>query len=240
MANTTPSDSKSPAEEQLDQAQLIEETGSVRTPNAKHLIHCLNIIGQVEGHNVLPEDTKTTKYEHVLPALVAIEQDREIEGLLILLNTMGGDVEAGLAIAELIAGMKKPTVSLVLGGGHSIGIPLAVSAKKSLIVPTASMTVHPVRMTGLVVGAPQTYQYFNQIQEQIVNFVTKNSHISREDFLRYMMATDEIATDVGTVLYGEEAVSSGLMDAIGSLSDALSLLHRQIERRRKREKSHNQ
>ena len=240
MANTPPSDSKSPAEEQLDQAQLIEETGSVRTPNAKHLIHCLNIIGQVEGHNVLPEDTKTTKYEHVLPALVAIEQDRSIEGLLILLNTMGGDVEAGLAIAELIAGMKKPTVSLVLGGGHSIGIPLAVSAKKSLIVPTASMTVHPVRMTGLVVGAPQTYQYFNQIQEQIVNFVTKNSHISREDFLRYMMATDEIATDVGTVLYGEEAVSSGLMDAIGSLSDALSLLHRQIERRRKREKSHNQ
>ena len=160
--------------------------------------------------------------------------------LLLLLNTVGGDIEAGLAIAELIAGMKKPTVSLVLGGGHSIGIPLAVSAKKSLIVPTASMTVHPVRMTGLVVGAPQTYQYFNQIQEQIVNFVTKNSHISREDFLRYMMATDEIATDVGTVLYGEEAVSSGLMDAIGSLSDALSLLHRQIERRRKREKSHNQ
>ena len=145
MANTTPSDSKSPAEEQLDQAQLIEETGSVRTPNAKHLIHCLNIIGQVEGHNVLPEDTKTTKYEHVLPALVAIEQDRSIEGLLILLNTMGGDVEAGLAIAEVIAGMQTPTVSLVVGGGHSIGIPLAVSADVSLIVPSASMTVHPVR-----------------------------------------------------------------------------------------------
>ena len=142
MANTTPSDSKSPAEEQLDQAQLIEETGSVRTPNAKHLIHCLNIIGQVEGHNVLPEDTKTTKYEHVLPALVAIEQDRSIEGLLILLNTMGGDVEAGLAIAEVIAGMQTPTVSLVVGGGHSIGIPLAVSADVSLIVPSASMTVH--------------------------------------------------------------------------------------------------
>ena len=169
-----------------------------------------------------------------------MEESEEIDGLLLLLNTVGGDIEAGLAIAELIAGMKKPTVSLVLGGGHSIGIPLAVSAKKSLIVPTASMTVHPVRMTGLVVGAPQTYQYFNRIQEQIVNFVTKNSHISREDFLRYMMATDEIATDVGTVLYGEEAVSSGLMDAIGSLSDALSLLHRQIDRHRKRGKSQNQ
>ena len=200
----------------------------------------LTIIGQIEGHQALPENIKTTKYEHVIPLLAAVEESEEIDGLLLLLNTVGGDIEAGLAIAELIAGMKKPTVSLVLGGGHSIGIPLAVSAKKSLIVPTASMTVHPVRMTGLVVGAPQTYQYFNQIQEQIVNFVTKNSHISREDFLRYMMATDEIATDVGTVLYGEEAVSSGLMDAIGSLSDALSLLHRQIERRRKREKSHNQ
>lgn len=164
MANTTPSDSKSPAEEQLDQAQLIEETGSVRTPNAKHLIHCLNIIGQVEGHNVLPEDTKTTKYEHVLPALVAIEQDRSIEGLLILLNTMGGDVEAGLAIAEVIAGMQTPTVSLVVGGGHSIGIPLAVSADVSLIVPSASMTVHPVRTSGLVLGVPQTTINFSKFK----------------------------------------------------------------------------
>lgn len=218
----------------------INETGSIITNNGKYTIHCLTIIGQIEGHTILPSQNKTTKYEHVIPQLVAIEEEERIDGLLILLNTVGGDVEAGLAIAELMAGMTKPSVSVVLGGGHSIGIPLAVSAKKSLIVPTASMTVHPVRMTGLVVGAPQTYQYFNQIQEQIVNFVTKNSHISREDFLRYMMATDEIATDVGTVLYGEEAVSSGLMDAIGSLSDALSLLHRQIERRRKREKSHNQ
>lgn len=218
----------------------IEDLGTVTLARGGHVIHCLTVIGQIEGHSEAPQGQKTTKYEHVIPQLVAAQEDPRIEGLLVLLNTVGGDVEAGLALAELIASVSKPSATLVLGGGHSIGIPLAVSAKKSLIVPTASMTVHPVRMTGLVVGAPQTYQYFNQIQEQIVNFVTKNSHISREDFLRYMMATDEIATDVGTVLYGEEAVSSGLMDAIGSLSDALSLLHRQIERRRKREKSHNQ
>ena len=220
--------------------QELIDLGASTTKTARGTIYTLTIIGQIEGHQALPENIKTTKYEHVIPLLAAVEESEEIDGLLLLLNTVGGDIEAGLAIAELIAGMKKPTVSLVLGGGHSIGIPLAVSAKKSLIVPTASMTVHPVRMTGLVVGAPQTYQYFNQIQEQIVNFVTKNSHISREDFLPYIITTDEIATDVGTVLYGEEAVSSGLMDAIGSLSDALSLLHRQIERRRKREKSHNQ
>ena len=220
--------------------ERLEELGAGLTQTKRGNIYTLTIIGQIEGHQAQPETIKTTKYEHVLPLLATIEESEDIDGLLLLLNTVGGDIEAGLAIAELIAGMRKPSVSLVLGGGHSIGIPLAVSAKKSLIVPTASMTVHPVRMTGLVVGAPQTYQYFNQIQEQIVNFVTKNSHISREDFLRYMMATDEIATDVGTVLYGEEAVSSGLMDAIGSLSDALSLLHRQIDRRRKREKSQNQ
>ena len=163
-----------------------------------------------------------------------MEESEEIDGLLLLLNTVGGDIEAGLAIAELIAGMKKPTVSLVLGGGHSIGIPLAVSAKKSLIVPTASMTVHPVRMTGLVVGAPQTFLYFRRIQEQIVNFVTKNSRITREKFLNYMMATDELATDVGTVVYGREAVASGMMDRIGSLSDALDCLHRQIGQGKKR------
>ena len=216
--------------------EALRELGAARVGE----IHCITIIGQVEGHVMLPPDTKTTKYEHIMPLLAAVEETEDIRALLILLNTVGGDIEAGLCLAEMIAGMSKPTASVVLGGGHSIGILLAVSAKKSLIVPTASMTVHPVRMTGLVVGAPQTYQYFNQIQEQIVNFVTKNSHISREDFLRYMMATDEIATDVGTVLYGEEAVSSGLMDAIGSLSDALSLLHRQIDRHRKRGKSQNQ
>lgn len=216
--------------------QELIDLGSATTRTACGTIYTLTIIGQIEGHQVLPETVKTTKYEHVIPLLAAVEESEEIDGLLLLLNTVGGDIEAGLAIAELIAGMKKPTVSLVLGGGHSIGIPLAVSAKKSLIVPTASMTVHPVRMTGLVVGAPQTYQYFNQIQDQIVSFVTRNSHISRDEFLRYMMATDEIATDVGTVLYGEEAVSSGLMDGLGSLSDALGLLHRQIDRQKKREK----
>ena len=234
--NTEPT---KPAQEEEEDSRVrqIVDLGSSVVTNDHGTVHCLTVIGQIEGHQALPENIKTTKYEHVIPLLAAVEESEEIDGLLLLLNTVGGDIEAGLAIAELIAGMKKPTVSLVLGGGHSIGIPLAVSAKKSLIVPTASMTVHPVRMTGLVVGAPQTYQYFNQIQEQIVNFVTKNSHISRKDFLRYMMATDEIATDVGTVLYGEEAVSSGLMDAIGSLSDALSLLHRQIERKKRTKKA---
>ena len=198
--------------------QELVDLGASTMKTSRGTIYTLTIIGQIEGHQALPENIKTTKYEHVIPLLAAVEESEDIDGLLLLLNTVGGDIEAGLAIAELIAGMKKPTVSLVLGGGHSIGIPLAVSARKSLIVP----------------GAPQTYQYFNQIQDQIVNFVTKNSHISREDFLRYMMATDEIATDVGTVLYGEEAVSSGLMDAIGSLSDALNLLHRQIDRQKKR------
>lgn len=215
--------------------QELVDLGAATTKSARGTIYTLTIVGQIEGHQVLPENVKSTKYEHVIPLLAAVEESEEIDGLLLLLNTVGGDIEAGLAIAELIAGMKKPTVSLVLGGGHSIGIPLAVSAKKSLIVPTASMTVHPVRMTGLVVGAPQTYHYFHQIQDQIVNFVTRNSRIAREEFLQYMMETDELATDVGTVLYGEEAVACGLMDAIGSLSDALELLHRQIERRKKRD-----
>ena len=196
-------------------------------------VYTLTVIGQIEGHQLLPDNVKTTKYEHVIPLLSAVEQSEEIDGLLLLLNTVGGDIEAGLAIAELIAGMKKPTVSLVLGGGHSIGIPLAVSAKRSMIAPTASMTVHPVRMNGLIIGAPQTYRYFNRIQEQIVDFVTKNSKISRKKFLSYMMATDEIATDVGTVLYGQDAVKSGLMDEVGTLSDALSCLQKQIARRKK-------
>lgn len=223
----------SEAKKEEQARQELVDLGASTTKTAHGSIYTLTIVGQIEGHQVLPETVKSTKYEHVIPLLAAVEESEDIDGLLLLLNTVGGDIEAGLAIAELIAGMKKPTVSLVLGGGHSIGIPLAVSAKKSLIVPTASMTVHPVRMTGLVVGAPQTFHYFHQIQDQIVSFVTKNSHISREDFLRYMMATDEIATDVGTVLYGEQAVASGLMDAIGSLSDALELLHRQIQRRRR-------
>ena len=216
-----------------DKQEQLVDLGAATTRSSRGAIYTLTIIGQIEGHQTLPENVKTTKYEHVIPLLAAGESE-EIDGLLLLLNTVGGDIEAGLAIAELIAGMKKPTVSLVLGGGHSIGIPLAVSAKKSLIVPTASMTVHPVRMTGLVVGAPQTFLYFQRIQEQIVNFVTKNSRITREKFLNYMMATDELATDVGTVVYGREAVASGMMDRIGSLSDALDCLHRQIGQGKKR------
>ena len=185
---------------------------------------------------MLPETVKTTKYEHILPLLAGLEESDEIEGLLLLLNTVGGDIEAGLAIAEMIAGMKKPTVSLVLGGGHSIGIPLAVCTKKSFITRTASMTVHPVRMTGLVVGAPQTFRYFHRIQEQITDFVTTNSAISKEDFEGYMMATGEMATDVGTILYGKDAVASGLIDSLGNLNDALSALHAMIDEKKRGEK----
>ena len=215
-----------------DREQIVE-LGSDITKSKKGSIYTLTIIGQVEGHQVAPETVKTTKYEHVLPLLAGIEESDDIDGLLLLLNTVGGDIEAGLAIAEMIAGMKKPTVSLVLGGGHSIGIPLAVCTKKSFITPTASMTVHPVRMTGLVVGAPQTFRYFQRIQEQIADFVTANSRISREDFVNYMMATGEMATDVGTILYGKEAVSSGLIDHLGGLNDALTTLHKMIEKERK-------
>ena len=190
-------------------------------------IQCLSIIGQIEGHQILPEDAKTTKYEHILPLIAAVEETADIKGLLILLNTMGGDVEAGLAIAELIAGMKKPTASLVLGGGHSIGVPLAVAAKKSFIAPSAAMTIHPVRINGVVIGVPQTYNYFSRIQERIVGFVTSHSGISRDDYIRLMTNTDELANDVGSIIHGERAVSLGLIDSLGSLSDALSYLHSQ-------------
>lgn len=219
-----------------EQTEQIIELGSDITKGSKGNIYTLTIIGQIEGHQVLPETAKTTKYEHVLPLLAGIEESDEIEGLLLLLNTVGGDIEAGLAIAEMIAGMKKPSVSLVLGGGHSIGIPLAVCTKKSFITPTASMTVHPVRMTGLVVGAPQTFRYFQRIQEQIAHFVTENSGISKDQFERYMMATGEIATDVGTILYGNEAVASGLIDRLGGLNDALTALHKMIEKQRNKGK----
>ena len=225
-------DGKTEERKEQDQNKILE-LGSDITKSSKGNIYTLTIIGQVEGHMNAPENVKTTKYEHVLPLLASIEESDDIDGLLLLLNTVGGDIEAGLAIAEMIAGMKKPTVSLVLGGGHSIGIPLAVCTKKSFITPTASMTVHPVRMTGLVVGAPQTYRYFHRIQEQIADFVTANSKISRKDFEGYMMATGEMATDVGTILYGKEAVSSGLIDRLGTLSDALSTLHRMIDKQKK-------
>ena len=216
-----------------DREQVVE-LGSDVTKSKLGNIYTLTIIGQVEGHQVLPENVKTTKYEHVLPLLAGIEESDDVDGLLLLLNTVGGDIEAGLAIAEMIAGMRKPTVSLVLGGGHSIGIPLAVCTKKSFITPTASMTVHPVRMTGLVVGAPQTFRYFQRIQEQIADFVTENSNISRERLMDYMMATGEMATDVGTILYGKEAVASGLIDRLGGLNDALSALHRMIDKQKEK------
>ena len=219
----------SDTDESLDRAELIEKTGEVVSHNAKHLIQCLTVIGQVEGHYVLPSQNKTTKYEHIMPALVAIEQDRTIEGLVIILNTVGGDVEAGLAIAELIAGMKTPTVSLVVGGGHSIGVPLAVSAMKSFIVPSATMTIHPVRMNGLVLGVPQTLSYFDKMQDRIVNFVTANSGISEDDFRSLMMKTGELVMDVGTVVDGAKAVEIGLIDSLGGLSDAIECLYDLIE-----------
>ena len=219
-------------EENQDKEQdKLKELGADLTASRLGSIYTLTIIGQVEGHQVLPENAKTTKYEHVLPLLASIEESEEIDGLLLLLNTVGGDIEAGLAIAEMISGMKKPTVSLVLGGGHSIGIPLAVCTKHSFITPTASMTVHPVRMTGLVVGAPQTFRYFERIQEQIADFVTTNSRVDRERFLELMMRTGELATDVGTIVYGKEAVQIGLIDELGGLSDALQCLHRMISNR---------
>jgi len=212
-----------------EQREQIESTGSLTETKGKHTIHCLTIVGQIEGHYILPQQNKTTKYEHVIPQLVAIEQDPEIRGLIIILNTVGGDVEAGLAIAELISGMKKPTVSLVLGGGHSIGVPLAVSAKRSFIAPSATMTVHPVRMNGLVLGVPQTLSYFDRMQERIVRFVCENSRITPERFRELMMNSGELAMDMGTVLDGEKAVGEGLIDSLGGLSDAIAELYRQIE-----------
>ena len=205
------------------------ETGSITVKKNGHFIHCLTIIGQIEGHYILPSQNKTTKYEHVIPQLVAIEESAEIEGLLIILNTVGGDVEAGLAIAELLSTMKTPTASLVLGGGHSIGVPLAVSCRKSFNVPSATMTVHPVRLNGLVLGVPQTLSYFEKMQDRIVNFVENNSKISAADFRSLMMKTGELVMDVGTVLDGEGAVECGLVDSLGGLCDALDYLNSVIE-----------
>ena len=214
------------------QKDQIEDMASVTTGGSRGQIHCITIVGQIEGHQILAENLKTTKYEHVMPQLAAIEESPEIEGLLVLLNTVGGDIEAGLGIAELIASMQKPTVSLVLGGGHSIGVPLAVAAKRSIIAPSATMTIHPVRLTGVVIGAPQTYNYFGRIQDRIVRFVTGNSKIQGEKFLELMLNTGELAADVGSVIDGEEVVELGLIDSLGGLSDALAYLHEEIEKRR--------
>ena len=210
-------------------SSLCKDFGSVTTTGGRHVIHCLTIVGEIEGHILSSNQNKTTKYEHVIPQLVEVEENREIEGLLIILNTVGGDVEAGLAIAELIAGMKKPSVSLVLGGGHSIGVPLSVSAKKSFIVPSATMTVHPVRMTGLVLGVPQMMRHFERMQDRISGFVSANSKISKDRFNELMMNVGEMVTDVGTVLDGERAVEEGLIDSIGGLSDAIRCLYDMIE-----------
>lgn len=215
------------------QADQIKDMGSSTTNGKRGSIHCLSIVGQIEGHQILPDDTKTTKYEHVYPQLAAVEESDEIDGLLVLLNTAGGDIEAGLGMAELIASMKKPTASLILGGGHSIGVPLAVAAKRSFIAKSAAMTIHPVRLTGIVIGAPQTFDYLGRIQERIVRFVTQNSRISREDFLGMMLKTGELASDVGTVIDGEQAVSLGLIDCVGGLSDALGYLHEEIGKLKK-------
>ena len=208
------------------------DIGSITLAGGGHIIHCLNIIGQIEGHYILPPQNKTTKYEHIIPALVAVEQDSDIEGLLIVLNTVGGDIEAGLAIAELIAGMKTPKVSLVVGGGHSIGVPLAVCADRSFIVPTATMTIHPVRLSGTVLGVPQTMSYFYKMQERIVSFVCSNSAMKPERFRELMMSTGELMTDMGTVLDGEAAVNEGLIDSSGGLSDAIECLYRLIDKSR--------
>lgn len=220
-------------EEKDKNPESIKEMGSVRTKNPRGNIHCLNIIGQIEGHVVLPPQNKTTKYEHVLPQLVAIEEDEEVDGLLVLLNTVGGDVEAGLAIAEMIAGMKTPTVSLILGGGHSIGVPLAVSTDYSFIASTATMTIHPLRLNGVIIGVMQTFEYFRKMQERITDFIIRNSDITAEQFKHLMLTTDEIANDVGSILFGEKAVECGLINAVGGLNDALEKLYSLIEERKK-------
>lgn len=216
-------------------ADSIKDFGLTGVENPRGNIHTLTIVGQIEGHMLLPNQNKSTKYEHVLPLLVSVEQDEKVDGLLVVLNTIGGDVEAGLAISEMIASMKKPTVSLVLGGGHSIGVPLAVSAKHSFIVPSATMTIHPIRMNGTVIGVPQTYEYFNKMQERVVNFVVKNSNIKKEVFTELMMKTGEIANDVGCIVLGDEAVRKGLIDEVGGIQEALECLYTMIEENKNEE-----
>lgn len=212
--------------------QNLREMGEMKVPAPESNIHCMTIVGQVEGHMVLPPQNKTTKYEHVIPQLVAVEQDPKIEGLLMVLNTVGGDVEAGLAIAEMVASMRKPTVSLVLGGGHSIGVPIAVSCQYSFISESATMTIHPIRLTGLVIGVPQSFDYLEKMQDRITRFVVQHSHITEEKFKELMFRTGELARDVGTVIVGAEAVRYGLIDEVGGLSQALAKLNNLIAGRK--------
>ena len=227
--NTKPTEPEKEKESGNEATQSILDFGSAMTHTPHGNVYCLTIIGQIEGHTTASNNAKTTKYEHVLPLLAKLEESDEVDGVLFLLNTVGGDVEAGLAIAELIAGMTKPTVSIVLGGSHSIGVPLAVAAKRSFAVPSAAMTIHPVRMSGTVIAAPQTYNYFQRLQERIVAFVSGHSHISADDFQSLMLQKDDMAADVGSVIYGEEAVRLGIIDQVGGLSDGLACLYRQIE-----------
>ncbi len=226
--NTDDTDEDTDENTSLQTGQIVQN-GSISV-GGKHKIHCISIIGQIEGHYILPSQNKTTKYEHIIPMLIALEQDTSVKGLLIVLNTVGGDVEAGLAISELIAGMRKPTVSIVLGGGHSIGVPLAVSANYSFIVPSATMTIHPVRMNGLMLGVPQTLSYFDRMQERITNFVTENSEITAKRFKKLMMNSAELVMDIGTVLDGENAVSEGLIDEVGGIGHAIDKLYELIDK----------
>ena len=229
MRNT---DKENENEKALDKIEEINETGSLTAKGNGLNIHCLSIIGQIEGHYMLPEGQKATKYEHVIPMLVSIEQDEEIDGLLVLLNTMGGDVEAGLAIAEVIASMKKPTVSVVLGGGHSIGVPLAVASKRSFIVPSATMTIHPVRTTGLVLGVPQAFDYLEKMQDRIISFITRHSNVDEEHLRMLMNRTDVLVNDIGSILNGYEACECGLIDEVGSIKDALAYLKSKVAKNR--------
>jgi len=235
--NKSSLESDSSKEEKHENTEIIKELGQSTISNPKGNIHCLTIIGQIEGHMVLPPQNKTTKYEHVIPQLVAIEENEDIEGLLLVLNTVGGDVEAGLAIAEMIASMSKPAVSLVLGGGHSIGVPMAVSTNYSFIAPSATMTIHPLRLNGMIIGVPQTYEYFDKMQERVVQFVSKNSNISKDMFRELMLKTGELANDVGTVLFGEEAVRRGLINEVGGLAEALKKLYEMIKLNREKKNS---
>ena len=216
-------------EEKETQNEEEQQDGMTKIVSRNHKIHCLTIIGQIEGHILLPPQNKSTKYEHMIPQLIAVEEDQEIDGLLLLINTLGGDVEAGLALAEMISTMRKPSVSIVLGGGHSIGVPLAVSAKYSLIAPSATMTVHPVRMNGTIIGVPQAFEYFEKMQERIIRFVAGNSHISESAFRKLMLKTGELTNDVGTILFGEDAVEWGIIDEVGGISNAIDRLNQLIE-----------
>lgn len=229
--------SENEEQEQQPNTENLTPIGVITPGKPKHRVYCLNIIGQVEGHSLLPPTQKTTKYEHVIPQLTIVEEDQSIEGLLVTLNTVGGDVEAGLAIAEMISTMSKPTVSLIIGGGHSIGVPMAVAANYSFITQSATMTLHPIRMTGLVIGASQTYEYFDKVQQQVMSFIERNSKIKAAQLNKLMLASGKISNDIGTILFGPEAVDKGIIDSVGGIKDAFEKLHSMIEARKKKRKT---